>query len=114
MIQFIVWSFLIYGFSNILVYGKIFNTPRDYIKLQSEKESFLQGFYIFLRDMLSCMMCAPVWLGFFFGIFLFSPISNFLEVHPLVSWFFDGILASGTTWMINSVIEWFEENRPKN
>jgi len=23
-------------------------------------------------------------------------------------------LASGVTWMINSIIEWFEENRPNN
>jgi hypothetical protein len=30
------------------------------------------------------------------------------------SWFFDAFLASGSTWIINSIIEWFEENRPNN
>jgi len=30
-----------------------------------------------------------------------------------ISWFFDGMLASGSVWAINSIIEWFEENRPK-
>jgi hypothetical protein len=24
------------------------------------------------------------------------------------------MLASGATWAINSIIEWFEENRPQN
>jgi hypothetical protein len=37
-----------------------------------------------------------------------------LEVSYLVSWFFDGMLASGSTWAINSIIEWFEENRPRH
>jgi hypothetical protein len=41
-------------------------------------------------------------------------VKEMLEVTPWVSWFFDGMLASGSTWAINSIIEWFEENRPKN
>jgi hypothetical protein len=28
------------------------------------------------------------------------------------SWFFDGVMSSGAVWVINSIIEWFEENRP--
>jgi hypothetical protein len=31
----------------------------------------------------------------------------------MVSWFFDGMLASGSVWAINAIVEWFEENRPK-
>jgi hypothetical protein len=31
----------------------------------------------------------------------------------LTSWFFDGMIASGFVWGLNSIIEWFEENRPK-
>jgi hypothetical protein len=35
--------------------------------------------------------------------------------HPeWCSWFFDGILSSGAVWAINSIVEWFEENRPSN
>jgi hypothetical protein len=54
-----------------------------------------------------------VWVGFFFGIFLYSPIHELLGVTNLVSWFFDGMLASGSVWAINAIVEWFEENRPK-
>jgi hypothetical protein len=58
------------------------------------------------------MMCASVWIGFFFGIFLYSPVHEMLGVPSWCSWFFDGMLASGSVWTINSIVEWFEENRP--
>ena len=64
--------------------------------------------------MLSCMMCTPSWFGFFAGLFLYSPVHELLGVNELVSWFFDGMLASGSVWIINSIVEWFEENRPSN
>jgi hypothetical protein len=57
-------------------------------------------------------MCTPTWVGFFFGVFLYSPTNEIIDLTPYVSWFFDGMLASGTTWIINSIVEWFEENRP--
>ena len=113
MTQLILWMIMAYGISNILVYGSIFNRPRNFIIRESEnEENFLQDFFIFLRDMLSCMMCTPTWVGFFFGIFLYSPVAQILEVTPYVSWFFDGMLASGSVWAINSIIEWFENNKP--
>lgn len=115
MTEFIIWSFLLYGLSNIVVYGKIFNTPREFIKQQSENEkNIMQSFFVFLRDMSSCMMCFPVWAGFIVGLFFYSPSFNILNINLFGSWFFDGILASGTTWFLNSIVEWFEENRPKN
>jgi hypothetical protein len=103
-----------YGISNILVYGSIFNGPRDYIRKKSETEGWFQDQFKFMIDMLSCMMCTPTWVGFFFGIFLYSPVHEILGVTSWVSWFFDGMLASGAVWAINSIVEWFEENRPKN
>jgi hypothetical protein len=110
MTQLFLWMVMVYGLSNILVYGSIFDRPRNYIIKQSEnEENYFMDFFIFLRDMLSCMMCTPTWVGFFFGIFLYSPVHQILEVNPYVSWFFDGLLASGSTWAINSIIEWFEK-----
>ena len=115
MTQLILWMIMAYGLSNILVYGSIFNEPRNYIFKQAEnEESYFTSFFIFLKGMLSCMMCTPVWVGFFFGIFLYSPVHELLNVNAYVSWFFDGMLASGSVWAINSIIEWFETNRPKN
>lgn len=113
MTQLLLWMIMTYGISNILVYGSIFNGPRNKINEWAENDHMtLQGFWVFLRDMLKCMMCAPVWVGFFLGIFVYSPVHQILEVTGFVSWFFDGMLASGSVWAINSIIEWFEENRP--
>ena len=114
MTQLLLFMIMAYGMSNILVYGSIFNGPRDFIRKKSEdKSSIFQSQFQFLIDMLSCMMCTSTWVGFFFGIFLYSPVNIFLEVTPWISWFFDGMLASGAVWAINSIVEWFEENRPK-
>jgi hypothetical protein len=114
MTQLFLWVLLAYGMSNILVYGSIFNTPRNYIFNEADHGiGFFINFYKFLKGMLSCMMCTPVWVGFFFGIFLYSPVHEILGVNEYSSWFFDGMLASGGTWVINSIIEWFEQNRPK-
>jgi hypothetical protein len=115
MTNLILWMIMVYGMSNILVYGSIFNGPRNTInKLASLDYAPLRGFWVFLSDMLKCMMCTPTWVGFFIGIFLYSPVNQMLGVTPWVSWFFDGMLASGSTWAINSIVEWFEENRPNN
>ena len=115
MTQLLLWMVMTYGLSNILVYGSIFNTPRNYIFNEADHGiGFFTDFYKFLKGMLSCMMCTPVWVGFFFGIFLYSPVQELLGVSPFASWFFDGMLASGATWAINSIIEWFEQNRPQN
>ena len=41
----------------------------------------------------------------------FSPTTWFWGVHPGLGVFFDGMLASGSVWAINAIVEWFEENR---
>ena len=112
--QLLLWMVMAYGLSNILVYGSIFNSPRNYIFNEADfGYGILAPFYKFLKGMLSCMMCTPVWVGFFFGIFLYSPVHEILGVTPWASWFFDGMLASGSVWAINAIIEWYEVNRPK-
>ena len=112
--QLLLWMVMAYGLCNILVYGSIFNGPRNAIRAWGDSQYILHGFGKFLTDMLSCMMCISVWIGFFFGIFLYSPVCNILGVHPYISWFFDGFLASGSVWAINAIIEWYELNRPSN
>ena len=114
MVQLLLWMVMAYGLSNILVYGSIFNGPRNFIFNQADHGFRLfTGFFKFLKGMLSCMMCTPVWVGFFFGIFLYSPVHELLNVTSWGSWFFDGMLASGAVWAINAVVEFFEENRIK-
>jgi hypothetical protein len=115
MTNLLLWMIMCYGISNILVYGSIFNGPRNKInQWAADVDSIFQDFWIFLSDMLKCMMCTPTWVGFFVGIFLYSPVNHFLDVSIWISWFFDGMFASGSVWAINSIIEWFELNRPKS
>ena len=112
--QLLLWMIMAYGMTNIIVYGSIFNGPRNSINKASNTPHFpFRGFFIFVSDMIKCMMCASTWIGFFFGIFLYSPVHEILGVTPFASWFFDGMLASGSVWAINSIIEWYEMNRPK-
>jgi hypothetical protein len=112
--QLILWMMMAYGITNIIVYGSIFNRPRKVINKASNTPGFpLRGFFIFVSDMIKCVMCASTWIGFFYGIFLYSPVHEILGVTSWVSWFFDGMLASGSVWAINAIIEWFELNRPK-
>jgi len=111
--QLIVWTVMAYGITNIVVYGSIFNGPREAIRKWSESNLPLNSFATFIRDMTSCPMCFSTWFGFFAGIFVYSPVHEILEFTKYGSWFFDGMLSSGFVWAINSIIEWFEENRPQ-
>lgn len=101
-----------YGMTNILVYGSIFKGMRDTIKMWGENELVpFNGFFNFISGIVSCMMCCSTWVGFFFGIFVYSPVHEMLGITNWGSWFFDGLLASGAVWAINAIVEWFEENR---
>jgi len=112
--QLLLWMVMAYGMTNIIVYGSIFNGPRNAINRWAENEfTPFNGFWVFVSNMIKCMMCASTWIGFFFGIFLYSPVHEILGVTPWASWFFDGMLASGSVWAINAIIEWYELNRPK-
>lgn len=108
----LIWFITAYGLTNILVYGSILQSTRDNIRLIGEAGfPILSPFCSFVSDMMSCMMCASTWVGFFFSFLLFSPINFYFGIESHFSWFFDGMLASGAVWAINSIIEYFEENR---
>lgn len=112
MTQLLLWMIMAYGMTNILVYGSIFKGMRDTIKMWGENELVpFNGFFNFISGIVSCMMCCSTWVGFFFGIFVYSPVHEMLGITNWGSWFFDGLLASGAVWAINAIVEWFEENR---
>jgi hypothetical protein len=65
------------------------------------------------------MMCLPTWVGFFLSLVYFSPtlqygltdinVFNWFEIPKEVSSvFFDGMFASGMTWLIHTLQEHFE------
>ena len=112
MTTLIAWFVLAYGFSNIMVYGSIFAGIRNKIERIGNSNSPFSGIFNFVSGILSCMMCCSAWIGFFLGLVLISPSFHLFGMTPWISWFFDGLMASGAVWAINAIIEWFEQNRP--
>jgi hypothetical protein len=109
-----LWMIIAYGITSILVYGSIFAKTRNLInKLANDEGTPSRGFWEFLSNMLKCVLCTSTWVGFFLGLFIYSPVYDILDVSLIVSWFFDGMFCSGSVWAINAIIEWFEVNRPK-
>ena len=114
MKEFFIWILVSYGLMNIVVFGSIFNGFRGLIYRWGESKGFLHRFGKFMYGMITCPMCFSTWVGFFMGAFIYSPTHEILNIGESISWFSDGILSSGGVWIINSVVEWFEENRPND
>jgi len=113
MIQLLIFMIVAYGMTTILVYGSIFNEARNWI--HNWGNSYYAPFPSvgkFLSALISCMLCTGTWVGFFLSVVMFSPVSEFIGLNKYFSVFFDGMLSAGSVWAINSIIEWFEENRP--
>lgn len=110
-IKIIVWSLLSYGITTIVVYGKIFEPFRKTIKKWGKRAIFFQPLWRFISELTSCPLCFGTWAGFFLGVFIFSPTHELFEAPKWSSWFFDGLFSAGIVWVINSIVEFFEENR---
>ncbi len=113
--QLLIWVMVAYGMTNILVYGSIFNGLRNGIHNWGNSET-LPFNYLgkFLSSLIQCVLCTSTWVGFFLSIAYFSPNLNLVGINEFISVFFDGMLSAGFVWMINSIVEWFEENRLSN
>lgn len=81
-----------YGLTQLLVYGSIFNKPRNFIKSRSD----------FFGELVSCPMCMGFWVGvFLFGLNPFTELFNF-ELN-LVNLLICGWLGSGSSYVMNMV-----------
>jgi hypothetical protein len=108
----LVWFILNYGLMNIMVYGSIFEGIRNFFKEWGESYLPFNSLGRFISGILSCPMCFGFHSGWFLSLIIFSPTFTLFGTPLWISWFFDGILSSGAVWAINSIVEWFEENRP--
>lgn len=81
-------------------------------------------FLILFLDLINCMMCTGFWIGIFLCILsIFCNITIFgsllsivttQEVFPIIaSTILVGGLLSGTTWAINSIVDFFVELKDK-
>lgn len=98
MIYLIFWSFTAYGLTSILVWGSIFEKPRQFLIKNSK----------FLGDLISCVLCTSTWVGFFMSIIFGGLTIRLFEINPYLGFFFDGMFTAGTVWGINAIIEFFE------
>lgn len=107
----IFWILLNYGFVNIVVFGLIFENFREFFKKWGDSNNKFNWFGRFIYEMITCPMCFGTWSGFIMSFLVYSPTHNLFQTPIFYSWFLDGLLASGGVWVINSIIEFFEENR---
>jgi len=109
--ELVIWLIAAYGMSQILVYGSIFKGVRDSLHGWAENRLSVFNFMgVFLSGLISCMMCTSTWVGFLMS-FIWSPFVEILGTNIVFGVFFDGMLASGGVWMINTIVEWFEETK---
>ena len=101
MIYLFLWAFIAYGMTSILVWGSIFESFRNKIKQTSK----------FFGDLISCTLCTSTWVGFFMSICLEGLTIRLFDVHWILGLFFDGMYTAGVVWAINSLVEFYEENR---
>lgn len=103
MEKLMLWAFIAYGMSSIIVWGTIFEKQREWIKSKSK----------FFGDLVSCTLCTSTWVGFFMSIMIGGLSSEILDIPWIFSIFFDGMFTAGIVWAINAIIEFFEESRLK-
>jgi len=99
----IFWAMAAYGMTSILVWGSIFESTRTWIKKYSK----------FFGDLISCTLCTSTWVGFFMSLLLGGLSNHYFKAPWFVYLFFDGMFSAGCVWLINTITEFFEENRIK-
>ncbi len=108
----LTWFILSYGLMNIIVFSSLFQGVRNFFESQSNNTfNVYKPIFGLIHGIITCPMCFGFHGGWFLSLVIFSPIHSLYGVSENISWFFDGVLSSGAVWAINSVIEWFEENR---
>jgi hypothetical protein len=98
-----VWVLIAFGFTSILVWGSIFEKPRNFIKSKST----------FFGVLIGCTLCTSTWVGFFMSLTLGGLTSSIFDVNWFFGVFYDGMFTAGVVWCLNTIIEFFEESRIK-
>lgn len=90
MINLIIFVLLCWGLTHILVKGKIFDTPRNWLIIKS---SFMEG-------VLTCHQCCSFWVGMAVYFFMSGMPDYFNWNLDFLLW---GFISSGTTSLINAL-----------
>jgi hypothetical protein len=126
LLVFLVFIFATYGFSNMVVYS---NGPFGVFRKWRELSNKIsEGF----GELFSCMICFPTWAGMILSainlflienIIMFTPMNllmneSVFDYSGITFWLIsfviilvDGLIGSGTTWIIHNIEEWFENGK---
>ena len=77
MSSLLLFAFVAYGMTTIIVYGSIFESVRNFIHRMGEKNSFMK----FFSDLIGCVLCTSTWVGFILSIMMFSPTMTIYDKY---------------------------------
>lgn len=95
-----IYTFIIYGLTNIITQSTIFEPFRD--KMNDRNE--------WLGLLVNCPMCMGFWVGIFVLICGLSPIRNFVDIMPInilnniIHAVIVGSVASGIAWFMHNLV----------
>lgn len=102
-----------YGACNNLIYGSLFNGWRNFLKTMGT------GPYSIYK-LFTCFMCLGTWVGFaitylmfYFGYLNLTPFGSLGITNLLLVIFLNGLLASGSIWLINTLQYMLERINPE-
>lgn len=104
LLELFIFIFLIYGITNIIVFGSIFDSFRNLLNNISPN---------ILGKLFSCPMCMSTWVGFICSYLfdyynVFTPFTYYGINNLYLKVFFDGCLSSGLIWLIHTIQEYYE------
>lgn len=114
----LVYILACYGLSNMVVYSK------GPIHMFESWRNWINEVWPAFGELFSCMMCFPFWAGVLFSILdlfifpnmVFTPFAILMSLVPVTFWsvlaiiMLNGILSSGTTWILHNIEEFFENH----
>ena len=97
------WCIAAYGVASIISWSSIFEGLREWVKTKSS------WFY----KLMTCPLCLGFHIGWVMSITLGGLCNHYFQTNLFWSLFADAVFTSGSTWLINTITEFFEESRIK-
>ncbi len=95
LIQTVLWSLAIYGITQIITEASIFENVRNFLTDSNNR------IFNFFGKLVSCFLCASVWVSFLLSVWVFSPSLFFWPYLSIGSFFIDGMIGSTIVWFLH-------------
>jgi fatty-acid desaturase len=97
------WCVAAYGCASIISWSAIFEELREWVKTKSS----------WFHKLMTCPLCLGFHLGWVMSLTLGGLCNHYFQTNLFWGLFADAVFTSGSTWIINSITEFFEESRIK-